>query len=84
MRFITNTENVCLVALDYAGLSTSSNDLYGFLKQHPNLKIIIITIIIDSIADKSNVLTYKRSRLLNEPDTLKKFECRSKLVQRSK
>ncbi|KAL4215461.1 hypothetical protein AB4K20DRAFT_1862695 [Rhizopus microsporus] len=38
MRFITNTENVCLVALDYAGLSTSSNDLYGFL----NLIAILI------------------------------------------
>ncbi|ORE03718.1 hypothetical protein BCV72DRAFT_244191 [Rhizopus microsporus var. microsporus] len=28
MRFITNTEKVCLVVLDYAGLSTNSNDLY--------------------------------------------------------
>lgn len=27
-----NTEKVCSVALDYVGLSTSSNDLYEFLK----------------------------------------------------
>ncbi|KAI7900693.1 uncharacterized protein BX663DRAFT_438979, partial [Cokeromyces recurvatus] len=32
MRFITNTAKVCLVVLDYAGLTTNSNDLYDFLK----------------------------------------------------
>ncbi|KAG0169905.1 hypothetical protein DFQ28_004069, partial [Apophysomyces sp. BC1034] len=80
LAYITNTDKVCLVGLDYAGLSTNCNDLYEFLTQHPNLKKIII----DNIPTDNIIHVYECSNLLNEPETLEKFECRKKPHQRSK
>ncbi|KAI9475368.1 MAG: hypothetical protein EXX96DRAFT_539968 [Benjaminiella poitrasii] len=80
LAYITNTEKICLVALDHAGLSTNCNDLYGFLTQHPNLEKIMI----DTMPTESVIHVYERNRLLNEPEMLKKFECRKKPHQRSK
>ncbi|KAI8094109.1 hypothetical protein BDF21DRAFT_408016 [Thamnidium elegans] len=68
MEYITITEKVCLVVLHYTGLSTNSSDLYEFLKHHPNLEIIIV----DRIVVENDVLSYKRSQLLDEPNSLKK------------
>ncbi|KAI9033890.1 hypothetical protein CLU79DRAFT_692379, partial [Phycomyces nitens] len=66
---ITSTDKVCLVALDYAGLSTNINDLYEFVKQHNNLEIIII----DNITAENNISVYKRDQLSSEPDASKKL-----------
>ncbi|KAI8329963.1 hypothetical protein BC941DRAFT_441737 [Chlamydoabsidia padenii] len=80
LAYITNTEKICLVALDYAGLSTNCNDLYGFLTQHPNLEKVMI----DTMPTESVIHVYERNQLLNKPEMLKKFECRKKPHQRSK
>ncbi|GAN02453.1 hypothetical protein MAM1_0022c01897 [Mucor ambiguus] len=72
LAYITNTEKNCLVALDYAGLSTNCNDLYGFLTQHPNLEKVMI----DTMPTESVIHVYERNRLLNEPEMLKKIDCR--------
>ncbi|EIE80653.1 hypothetical protein RO3G_05358 [Rhizopus delemar RA 99-880] len=74
--YIINTDKVCLVALDYAGLSTDCNDLYGSLIQHPNLKKIII----DNIPSNNIIHAYDRNELLNKPETLKKFYLYSSLI----
>ncbi|CAO3630214.1 unnamed protein product [Mucor hiemalis] len=79
LAYITNTEKICLVALDHAGLSTDCNDLYGFLTQHSNLEKVMI----DTMPTESVIHVYERNRLLNDPEMLKKFECRKKPHQRS-
>lgn len=46
--------------------------------------LIIKLIIIDNIPNENTIYVCGRNHLLNEPDILKKFDCRKKLYQRSK
>ncbi|CAO3588449.1 unnamed protein product [Absidia cylindrospora] len=38
----TEEQNLCLVTLDFAGLSTDVNDLHSFIRKHGKLKMIIV------------------------------------------
>ncbi|KAG2226542.1 hypothetical protein INT45_014286 [Circinella minor] len=74
LAYIANTQNICLVSLDYAGLTTNCDDLHGFLKQHPNIQKIII----DIMPTEGVIHIYERNLLLNDEKVLNKFECRKK------
>ncbi|KAG2202667.1 hypothetical protein INT47_002099 [Mucor saturninus] len=39
---ITTTQNVCLVILDFAGLSTNAKDITNFVEDDTNVKMIIV------------------------------------------
>ncbi|KAI7871788.1 hypothetical protein BDF14DRAFT_1718488 [Spinellus fusiger] len=73
-------QNICLVALDFAGLSTNVNDLHSFVSKHEKLK----TIIIDNLPFNHKVHVFQREAILNDPLSLSPFNCRSKSIQRSK
>ncbi|KAL9543033.1 hypothetical protein PS6_009503 [Mucor atramentarius] len=68
IEFLNSTKKkVILVALDYAGLSTNVEDLKEFLR-------LPIT---------SEVETYETEVLLQDENIIKKFDCRTRPLQRS-
>ncbi|KAI8977587.1 hypothetical protein BDF20DRAFT_821279 [Mycotypha africana] len=73
-------QDICLVAVDFVGLLTNTNDLYSFISKYEKLK----TIIIDSLPVNHKVHVFQREAVLNNLSSLTPFDCRSKCIQRSK
>ncbi|ORX52439.1 hypothetical protein DM01DRAFT_1323617 [Hesseltinella vesiculosa] len=80
ISFIAATENVCLVVLDFAGITTDAEDLRSFVQDNSNLKMIVI----DQLPFQHEVKLFQRNQLLNDPQALENFICRKSCVQRSK
>ncbi|KAL0093416.1 hypothetical protein F4703DRAFT_1712834, partial [Phycomyces blakesleeanus] len=64
-------QNICIVALDFAGPSTDFNDLHSF---HEKLK----TIKIYNLPFSHKVHVFQREEILNDPSGLYPFNFRSK------
>ncbi|KAI9262889.1 hypothetical protein EDC94DRAFT_648136 [Helicostylum pulchrum] len=80
LKFLNFSEKqVILVTLDYAGLSTNIEDLKEFLRNHENVK----TIVVDRFPIKAKMEVFEREALLLDGDTINKFDCRRRPVQRS-
>ncbi|KAL7325476.1 hypothetical protein PS15p_207949 [Mucor circinelloides] len=80
IEFLNSTKKkVILVALDYAGLSTNVEDLKEFLRKQKN----ITKILIDRLPITSEVETYETEVLLQDENIIKKFDCRTRPLQRS-
>ncbi|KAL7312371.1 hypothetical protein PS15m_008135 [Mucor circinelloides] len=80
IEFLNSTKKkVILVALDYAGLSTNIEDLKEFLRKQKN----ITKILIDRLPITSEVETYETEVLLQDENIIKKFDCRTRPLQRS-
>ncbi|ORX49843.1 hypothetical protein DM01DRAFT_1308683, partial [Hesseltinella vesiculosa] len=79
--YISSCEKkICLVAIDFAGLTTNPKDLEDFVKDHENLEIIII----DQLMESNRVITLRRHEIIENPSVLSVFDCRKKCLQRSK
>ncbi|KAI7907299.1 uncharacterized protein BX663DRAFT_426190, partial [Cokeromyces recurvatus] len=79
--YINSSETeVCLVAIDFARLSTNIGDLQNFFNVHKKLT----TVIIDALLYDNKFHEFKREAVLNDPTILSSFDCRSKPVQRSR
>ncbi|KAI9470121.1 MAG: hypothetical protein EXX96DRAFT_532524 [Benjaminiella poitrasii] len=76
----TTDDNVCLVIVDYSGLSTNVNDLKQFVSNHKKLKKIII----DQLPFKHETKVINREIILEDPSVLSIFNCRTNTNQRSK
>ncbi|KAL0089182.1 hypothetical protein F4703DRAFT_1733487, partial [Phycomyces blakesleeanus] len=73
-------KKICIVVIDFTGLTTNPEDLEQFLKNSPN----IVKIIIDKLPYTNTIHIYNSDELLNSPDKLQEFKCRSStLFQRS-
>ncbi|OAD70320.1 hypothetical protein PHYBLDRAFT_148864 [Phycomyces blakesleeanus NRRL 1555(-)] len=59
--------------IDFTGLTTNPEDLEQFLKNSPN----IVKIIIDKLPYTNTIHIYNSDELLNSPDKLQEFKCRS-------
>ncbi|ORZ01766.1 hypothetical protein BCR43DRAFT_434141, partial [Syncephalastrum racemosum] len=70
---------VILVTIDYAGLSTDPDDLSLFVRDHEKIDQTHV----DRLPTVYKVERYTRHQLLNDENCRKKFHCRSKSVQRS-
>ncbi|KAI8643615.1 hypothetical protein BD408DRAFT_414573 [Parasitella parasitica] len=75
---ITKKE-VILVVLDYAGLTTNVEDLKEFLGEQKN----ITKIVVDRLPITNEVEIYAAELLLQDPKAMKKFDCRTRPIQRS-
>ncbi|ORE00709.1 hypothetical protein BCV72DRAFT_107437 [Rhizopus microsporus var. microsporus] len=73
-------KKVCLVVIDFAGLSTNCRDLHNFIKEHENLEKIIV----DSLLWENEVTIFERNEVISNPELLQAFNCRKKPVHRSK
>ncbi|KAG1457236.1 hypothetical protein G6F56_006656 [Rhizopus delemar] len=78
--YISSMEKVCIVVIDFAGLTTNCEDLKTFLKNNPNIKKIIV----DKLAHCNASHVYDLKELLNDSVKIKAFDCRKKALQRSK
>ncbi|ORX53533.1 hypothetical protein DM01DRAFT_1305742 [Hesseltinella vesiculosa] len=79
LSFIKVTENVCLVALDFAGLSTNPSDIVALIKENGNIQKIII----DLSSSGKHVKYFHRKDILEHPDVLQEFDCRHAYPKRS-
>ncbi|KAI8050749.1 hypothetical protein BDF21DRAFT_180554 [Thamnidium elegans] len=77
LMYTSSMEKVCIVAIDFAGLTTNCEDLKVFLKNNPNIKKLMIDRF--SSCDASHI--YDTQELLNDSDKIKVFNYRKKTQQ---
>ncbi|KAI8089079.1 uncharacterized protein BX664DRAFT_332116 [Halteromyces radiatus] len=70
---------VILVVIDYAGLSTNTEDLLQFISKYKKLEKIVV----DRIPVTCEVEILSRHQLLNDKAIINKFNCRNRPVKRS-
>ncbi|RCH77967.1 hypothetical protein CU097_001347 [Rhizopus azygosporus] len=80
LQYININKKICLVVLDYAGLTTDPNDLKKFLETNKNIEKIIV----DNLPQSNKVEIFERKEILNNPSRLEAFKCRSNTCRRSK
>ncbi|KAG2201915.1 hypothetical protein INT46_001574 [Mucor plumbeus] len=72
LAYIYTKEKICIVAIDFAGLTMNCEDLELFLKNHRN----IVKLIIDKLPYSNSIHVYNSDELLNNPNKLQGFKCR--------
>ncbi|KAI8359135.1 hypothetical protein BD560DRAFT_334940, partial [Blakeslea trispora] len=72
--------DICLVSIDYAGLSSRSQELKRLIENNDKLKKIAI----DTFALDNGIHLFDTKLSLSDPALYTKFDCREKILQRSK
>ncbi|CAO3664011.1 unnamed protein product [Rhizopus stolonifer] len=80
LQFLKENNKICVVAIDYAGLTTNMTDLKNLLRDNASLEKIII----DQYFYDNQFKYLNSVQLLDNIDDLKLFNCRSASKQRSK
>ncbi|KAG0752828.1 hypothetical protein G6F26_012933 [Rhizopus arrhizus] len=81
IEFIKKSDKkVCLVAIDFAGLTTNCSDLQSFVSEHEQLEKIII----DNLPWENEVTIIDRKEIEKNEEVLQVFDCRERPIQRSK
>ncbi|KAG1050847.1 hypothetical protein G6F43_006913 [Rhizopus delemar] len=75
----TANTDICLIVIDFAGLSRDSEDIRSFVRSHPKLKRISV----DLLPISNTVRTYSREDILLDHKFMKDFDCRKAPIQRS-
>ncbi|KAF1800342.1 hypothetical protein FB192DRAFT_1380265 [Mucor lusitanicus] len=75
----TTKKRVILVVLDYAGLTTNTEDLRDFLREYTN----VVQIIVDRLPVTTEVEIFNTKLLLEDREAIKRFDCRTPPVHRS-
>ncbi|KAG2226824.1 hypothetical protein INT45_005789 [Circinella minor] len=76
--------NVVIVIIDYAGLTTDPDDLLLFISPFFRNYQQIEQIFVDRLPITYEVEKYTRQQLLQDENCIQKFDCRSKPVQRAR
>lgn len=74
------SHDVCLVAIDFAGITTRSEDIIKLVETNPSLKKIAIA----TFTQCNEVFIFNTKELVEDHDLLQKFEDRNYFIQRSK
>ncbi|KAL0075651.1 hypothetical protein J3Q64DRAFT_1703071 [Phycomyces blakesleeanus] len=72
--------DVCLVTIDFAGITTRSEDIVNLVEANPSLKRIAV----ETFAQCNEVFLFDTERLVKDNGLLQKFENRNYCIQRSK
>ncbi|ORX63074.1 hypothetical protein DM01DRAFT_1331159, partial [Hesseltinella vesiculosa] len=80
ISYLAMTKKVCMVVIDYAGLTTNARDLKEWLSANPNLENIIV----DQLPIQHEIKIFNRAQLLNDAKTLELFNCRKGCIPRAK
>ncbi|ORE00700.1 hypothetical protein BCV72DRAFT_107470 [Rhizopus microsporus var. microsporus] len=72
--------SICLAVLDFAGLSSRSHHVQELLKDYPVIKKVAV----DTFMFSNELFIYDTRDLKANTNLLEKFDCRYKLMQRSK
>ncbi|KAI9490113.1 hypothetical protein BDB00DRAFT_769367, partial [Zychaea mexicana] len=73
-------KDICLVALDFAGLSTDCHDIYQFVCDNTRIQKLVI----DLIPSLSKVIIFDRRDIISKPEILEAFNCRPAPAKRSR
>ncbi|KAI8142343.1 hypothetical protein BJV82DRAFT_517120 [Fennellomyces sp. T-0311] len=79
LEYISCTEKIVLVTLDYAGLTTKPNDLLLFLQNNSNISKIVV----DNFPHTNAINDYSALDLRDNSDLRNHFDCRRGTYQRS-
>ncbi|KAI9252140.1 hypothetical protein BY458DRAFT_422315, partial [Sporodiniella umbellata] len=71
--------NVCLVSIDFAGLTTRAHDSVQLIETSPAIKKIVI----ETFTAANELFLFDAESLTMDTELLEKFNCRKKIVQRS-
>ncbi|SAM03561.1 hypothetical protein [Absidia glauca] len=77
---IKKKTNVCLITLEFAGLSTNFADLSWFLQTYPQIK----TVMVDTLPYTNDFKIFESKDLLANEGRMKQFLCRTGPYRRSK
>ncbi|KAI9011867.1 hypothetical protein CLU79DRAFT_771648 [Phycomyces nitens] len=81
LKYVQSVKHdVCLVSLDFSGLSSRSHHVKDLLEKNPSIKKIAM----ETFAVSNEVFIYDSDKLLSDVKLLEQFDCRPKPVQRSK
>ncbi|KAI8093995.1 hypothetical protein BDF21DRAFT_407690 [Thamnidium elegans] len=72
--------DVCLVSVDFAGLTTRTHDIVQLIETNPAIKKIAI----ETFTVANELFLFDSESLTTDAELLEKFNCRKKSVQRSK
>ncbi|KAI9484941.1 hypothetical protein BDB00DRAFT_773980 [Zychaea mexicana] len=75
----TTSKPIAIVAIDFAGLTTNTNDLIQWLRDHEIVKIVLI----DNIEALNQTYTFTREQLLTDILVLQQFDSRPAPIERS-
>ncbi|KAI9248169.1 hypothetical protein EDC94DRAFT_684883, partial [Helicostylum pulchrum] len=79
LQYISTNNKICLVVLDYAGLTTDPSDLKIFIETNKNIEMIIV----DNLPQNNKIEIFERKKILKNPSILDAFKCRTSIKQRS-
>lgn len=71
---------VCLVAIDFADLSSRSHQVKELLEEYPSIERVAI----ETFAVTNEVFIYDAKMLLSDTKLIGRFDCRPRPTQRSK
>ncbi|KAI8982322.1 hypothetical protein BDF20DRAFT_866255 [Mycotypha africana] len=80
LKFLEKNTKVCVISIDYAGLTTNSMDLKNLLREYPSLQKIFI----DLFFYENQFIYFDNEQLLNNPEHLELFDCRPSPKQRGR
>ena len=81
LHYLQSTDcDICLVSIDYAGLTSRSQELKRLIENNDKIKKIAI----DTFALDNEIHLFVTKLLASDPTLLIKFDCRKKVLQRSK
>lgn len=72
--------NVCLVSIDFAGLTTRTHDIIQLIETNPAIKKIAI----ETFTVANELFLFDSDSLKTDTELLEKFNGRKKSIQRSK
>lgn len=76
---IQTRDKICIVVIDFAGLTTNTEDLEQFLRNNSNS----VKVIVDKLPHTNSIQVFDSDELLNDHNKLQKFECTNNtLLQR--
>lgn len=72
--------DVCLVSIDFAGLTSRTHDIIQLIENNPAIKKIAI----ETFNVANELYLFSSDSLTADTELLEKFNCRKKCMQRSK
>ncbi|KAG2220007.1 hypothetical protein INT45_010375 [Circinella minor] len=80
LKYLSSTTKlVYIVIVDYAALSTDSDDILRLIRNYKSLEYIVV----DRFQDIGKYEVYKRNQILETPEQLAAFGCRQGFPHRS-
>ncbi|KAF7720561.1 hypothetical protein EC973_007491 [Apophysomyces ossiformis] len=75
----TTSKPIAIVAIDFAGLTTNTNDLIQWIRDHEVVKIVLI----DNVEALNQTHAFTREQLLTDISVLQQFDSRPAPIKRS-